>query len=211
MGDIGCGVSALFDGDSLTEGIGSTGGNTYPAQTVAALGTHWGAINLGASSLTIVQMQARAATTVDPYYSVASRRTLLIGWGGTKDLYFGASAATTYNNIKTYAAARKAAGWRVVILSILPRSAGTPPPTFEADRQTVNAALLADFPTATAHTNITSGGAYADYLINIGADTTIGEPGDQTNPTYYADLVHLTNAGYAIVADYVKKAIQLFP
>lgn len=136
---------------------------------------------------------------------------MLIAWGGTNDLYFGASAATTYSRIVTYATARKAAGWRVIILSILPRSAGIPPPTFEADRQTVNAALLADFPTATAHTNITRGGAYADFLINIGADTTIGEAGDELNTTYYADRVHLTNAGYAIVADYVKKAIQLFP
>ena len=156
-------------------------------------------------------MQARAATTIDPYYSPGTNRTMLIAWGGTNDLYFGASAATAYSNIKTYAQARKNAGWRVVILSILPRTAGSPPASFETDRQTVNAALLADFPIATGQTNITSGGAYADYLINIGADTTIGLAGQTTNTTYYADLVHLTNAGYAIVADYVKRAIQLFP
>lgn len=136
---------------------------------------------------------------------------MLIAWGGTNDLYFGASAATTYSRIVTYATARKAAGWRVVILSILPRSGAATPGTFEADRQTVNASLLADFPTATGQTRITSGGAYADYFINIGADPTIGLAGQEANTTYYADLVHLTNAGYAIVADYVKKAIQLFP
>lgn len=158
-------------------------------------------------------MITRAASVIDPYYSAADRKTMLIAWGGTNDIALGgASAATTYARIVTYGTARKAAGWRVIILSILPRSAAGTPATFEADRQTVNAALLADFPTATAHTNITSGGAYADYLINIGADTTIGEAGDELNTTYYtADKVHLKNAGYAIVADYVKKAIQLFP
>lgn len=178
---------------------------------MVALGGGWTAVNLGLSSITMATMETRAATTVDPYRSPINNRTMLIAWGGTNDLFFGASAATTYSRIVTYATARKAAGWRVVILSILPRSAGTPPPTFEADRQTVNAALLADFPTATGQTRITSGGAYADYLIDVGADPTIGCAGCQTNTTYYADLVHLTNAGYAIVADYVKKAIQLFP
>lgn len=178
---------------------------------MALLGANWSAVNFGVSGQTTLDMSADAASQIDPQYSEGARRTLLVAWSGTNDLYLGASAATTYSRIVAYATARKAKGWRVIILSVLPRSGFSTPGAFEASRQTVNATLLADFPTATGQTNIWTGASYADYLVNVGADGTIGLVGQETNTTYYADLVHLTNAGYAIVADYVKKTIQLFP
>lgn len=185
------------------------GGNTYPAQTVAHLGGNWSALNFASSGQTTADMIADGVSQVDVQYSEGARRTILIAWSGTNDLYLSASAATTYSRIVAYATARKAKGWRVVILSILPRSGFSTPGAFEANRQSVNAMLLADFPSATAHTNIYTGAAYADYLVDVGADSTIGLAGQESNTTYYTDLVHLTNAGYAIVAAYVKNAISL--
>lgn len=155
-------------------------------------------------------MASDATTQIDPLY-YPPQRQVVIAWGGTNDLYFGASAATTYARIVAYATARKAAGWRVILLTILPRSNSGTPGSFETDRQSVNASLLADFSTATAESGIWTGAAYADYLVHVGGDATIGDAGDENNTTYYLDKVHLTNAGYAIVADYVKKAILLFP
>lgn len=187
-------------------GSGSTAGNDYPNQMMALLGAKWDAPNnIGVVSQTIQQMQSDAASQIDPMRR-GNLRTVIV-WGGTNDLQGGASAATTYSRIVTYCQARKAAGWKVIVLSILPRQASS---TFETDRQTVNASLLADFPTTTAFTNIRRGGTYADVFVNVGADATIGAPGSQNNTTYYdADTIHLKNAGYAIVAALAKDAHSL--
>ena len=72
--------------------------------------------------------------------------------------------------------------------------------------------MLADFPTTTGQTNVWTGGSYADYFIDLGGDMSIGQDGNQSNLTYYvADQTHLTTAGGAVVASYVKNAILLFP
>lgn len=155
-------------------------------------------------------MISRAATRVDPFYRTAPQAApqVVIIWGGTNNL---TNATTTYNNIKSYCTARQAVGWKCIILTILPRTQAGISPSFETLRQSVNASLRADFPTATAHANIYTGASYADYLIDIGSDATIGVAGSELNTTYYLDKVHLANTGCAVAADYVKKAIQLFP
>jgi lysophospholipase L1-like esterase len=49
----------------------------------------------------------------------------------------------------------------------------------------------------------------ADAVVDIAANTTIGDSGDQNNTTYYnADTVHLKTAGYAIVAQAVADVIN---
>lgn len=157
-------------------------------------------------------MIARGPTVIDPQYrnySATQNTNRLVGWGGTNDLATGTNAATTYARIVSYGTARKAAGWRVILIGVLPRGSL---PSFETARSTVNASLLADFPTPTAFPNIYTGGAYADYFIDIGADANIGVAGSQSNPTYYdADLIHLNNTGYGVVAGYVLNAISLLP
>lgn len=195
----------------MTEGFGLIPPDaTYPNQVAALMGDRYTALNYSVGGQTMATMATDAATQIDPLY-YPPQRQVVIAWGGTNDLYFGASAATTYARIVAYATARKAAGWRVILLTILPRSNSGTPAGFEVARQAVNASLLADFPAATGEAGITTGAAYADYLVHVGGDSMIGDAGDELNTTYYLDKVHLTSAGYAIVADYVKKAILLFP
>lgn len=193
--------------------MGSTTGNDYPSQTLTLLGSGT-KYNVALGGTTIVQMAATASNTVDAKYKNTGEKFHCIIWGGTNDTYLGTSPATTYANIKAYAQARKTAHpeMRVIILTILPRSDSGVSASFESDRQTINASLLADFPTATTQTNIWTGASYADYLVDVGSDATIGVAGAELNTTYYVgDKVHLKNAGYAIVAQYVANAIGLFP
>lgn len=199
-------------GDSLTEGFGLAipPDVTYPNQVAALMGDQFTALNYGVGGKTAAQLISIVGASVNALYYPPQRQFVVV-WAGTNDLYFGASAATTYSNIKALCQTFKNAGYLVVLLSILPRTNSGTPGTFETDRQTVNASLRSDFPTATGQTRITSRASYADYLIDIGDDPTIGQAGQTTNTTYYLDLVHLTSAGYAIPAEYVKKAIQLFP
>lgn len=187
----------IFDGDSLTDGVGSTSGETYPKQTIDLLGgtTAFRYYNQGVSGQTTQQMIDDGVSQIDPLYSSFKRDNIVVLWGGTNDLYFGASAATTYSRIVEYATARRAAGYKVIVTTILPRSGGDIPGTFEADRQTVN-------------TNIRNNWAtFADAVADVAANTDIGEAGDDLNLTYYPDGVHLNNTGYAIVADLVRDQI----
>lgn len=185
----------VFDGNSLTVGYVA-----FPAMTDVALpqvsGGFWRAYNLGISGQTIEQMATNAATKVDPLYNTSASKNILSCWEGTNALQALQNPTTVYNDIVGYCQARRAAGWRVVIVTILPRTAAGTYAGFEADRQTVNAAIRANYAT------------FADAIADVGADATIGAPGASNNVTYYSDKTHLTTAGYAIAATLIKNAIN---
>lgn len=196
----------------MTQSAGSTGGQTYPVQAVAALNYPVTSFNYGFSGKRLETMLTDAPSLVDnKYISGYKAPQIVILWGGVND--FGDPARTpaqVYQDMKTYGTARKALGFKVIILSMLPSNYGGFPIDYEVARQEVNTSLRADFPTATAFTNIYTGGSYADVLVDNGNDSIIGIfNAPAINPSYFSDVTHLTNIGYAIIADYVVKAFTL--
>jgi lysophospholipase L1-like esterase len=81
----------------------------------------------------------------------------------------------------------------VVICTVLPHGRSA---AFYQARNALNAELRAHWR------------SFADALADVGADKTIGADGAETDATYYRDTVHLTAAGYAIVAGVVADAIR---
>lgn len=195
----------VFDGDSLTQSS-PVDFTKYPPQAYSALGSPGTAYNVAVGGRTIVTMAANASASVDSKYVAGRQLQVVVIWGGTNDIATGATAADTYANIKAYCEARKALGWRVIALSMLPRIEGGA--TTETKRQALNALLRADFPTTVA-TNILSGASWADLLVDVGNDSTVGQAGQNLNTTYYEDGTHMMAAGYGIIARYVKDAIRL--
>lgn len=186
-------VNIVFDGDSMTVGSGGQGALNYPAYAAAGLDPRSVITNKGVGGQTLLLMESDAATDIDSLKS-ATLPNLLVALGGTNDLFFGADAATTYNRLVTYCTNRRAAGWKVVVFTILPRS-DSAPGSFEADRQTVN-------------TSIRNGWAtFADALADIASDTRIGDSGDETGPYYSGDNVHPSSRGYQVIAEWAQKAI----
>ena len=186
----------VFDGDSLTTGIGAAAGQDYPTQCLALINQGLTKTNVAANGQTIPGMAADAAAQIDVLYDAARSRNVLVIWGGENDLYGGASAADTITALSGSCTARRAAGWKVVVLTLLPCSYTDTPAGYEAARQAVNTSIRANWAT------------YADRIADIAANTTIGDAGDEENTTYYADRLHMTAAGYAIVAGIVKTAIE---
>lgn len=186
-------MKIICDGNSLTFGNGSTAGHDYPT-VVGTLVTGAVITNKGVGGQTTAAMIADASTDIDPLFAAAA---WVVCWEGTNDLFFGASAATAYSNLFSYCTSRRAVGFKVCIVTLLPRSDASTPGSFESDRQTVNTSL---------RMNRLS---FADCIADVGGDPRIGDAGDQDDLTYYdGSHVHLNNAGYVIVATSVANAIN---
>lgn len=178
------------DGDSLTQG--QSVATSYPYQLADLLGraTH-DYCNYGVSGQSALQCAADASYTIDPLAS-SFTDPICIAWMGTNDIVGGASQATTYNAIVSYCQARRTAGYRAVVLTILPRSAFDP--TKEAIRVAVNADIVANYAT------------FADGLVDVAADSRLDDFNDTTY--FLGDKTHLTTAGYAVVAGLAQTVIN---
>lgn len=194
--DSGAKRLVICDGDSLTAGTGSTGGNTYPAQMIAALGSGYEAINDGTGGHTVVQMLA-AVASLDEYIAVTRPRVYYVGWGGGNDIYTsGTDAGALFSLYVDLCRGRRVSGAKVVACTQLPRSIVSTPAYYERQRLAFNAMVRAQWRT------------FADALADMGADATIGLAGSEMNTTYYdPDRVHMTNAGYAVVEGIVRAAL----
>jgi lysophospholipase L1-like esterase len=185
----------VFDGDSLTAGMGAGPEGPYPAQVLRLLpGIQ--AANLGVPGELIANMAATAATRVDQAYQNRGTRRAVVIWGGTNDLCKGSNAAQIYSSLVQYGQARRKAGWRVLALTMLPRSGCPPSMQFEAQRERLNERIRANW------------AVFADGLVDVAADAHIGGAGASLDQQYYGDGIHLTEQGYAIVAQAVARGIK---
>ncbi len=199
----------VFDGNSLTYGLGVPTAQNYPSQVAGLLGSRYLTFNLGVNGQTTPQMMADGKTQVDSLIGVG--RSILVAWEITNDIYKGASPQTAYQDFVAYCRQRKAAGWKVVIMDVLPRSDRYTPANFELSRQAVNVWLRRDFSQPTGDPLIyktRDATSYADLLIDLAAVPDLGKAGAQDSQVYYLpDRVHLSPAGYGILAKEVQEAI----
>lgn len=187
----------VFDGNSLTVGQGATAGNDYPSQVTALISTPHTYYNFGVGAQTTTDMVADAASQIDSLYNADLPINIVVAWEITNEIYYGTTAQAAYDNFVAYCQARKAAGFKVVALTVLPRSNAGTPADFEDKRQSANSLIRANW------------GTFADALADVAADSRIGDAGDELDTTYYnADQVHMTDAGYGIIAATVKASLD---
>ncbi len=189
----------VFTGDSMTSGLGSTGGQTYPKQTNDLLGGtgEWLYWNYGQAGAPVSYLIDNASIHDDRSYGVLRPYNILSVWVGTNDLYDGTNPNTVYADILSYITKERSLGFKVIVNTVLPRTQVGISPTFEDDRQTLNSLIRTNWQ------------SFADGLSDVAADERIGDYGDQDNPTYFVDGVHMMNAGYSIIADHVAEQINI--
>jgi len=147
------------------------------------------------SRQSFVNAQADAATSTNKVLNL---------WVGSNDLVGGKSAATLRTDVIALCDAYRSHFDKIVIWDVLPRAA------IEAVRTTYNSSLATDFGSTTAYTRIKTGASYADYLVQIGSDPTIGPEAAIANTAYYPDAIHpSTVASQTIIADYGTKVLTL--
>lgn len=176
----------VFHGDSLTNGYPGTRRNSYPSQVAARRPAALLWRNEGTNGHTIADLNAEAATVVDddPTSDPSNLQgKIVVIQAGANDV--GADPpATIYAGISTYIAARQSAGARVIACTMSGIS--------DAIGQNTNWTAL------NALIRANAGGA--DVIVDLGADPRLDY---ETTPASYADSVHLTTAGYAVVAELV--------
>ena len=186
----------VFDGCSLVADTGLDEADTMPAQVMALLPKELEGVNLGVPGQTTQMMQADAAAEVDAL-ARGRRSPVLVVWEGTNDLAYGTDppfdAEAAYRHLAAYCRARRAAGFRVVLLTVLPREGSA---EFETARTALNDRLRAGWR------------GFADGLADVAADGAVGRAGAEFDERYYRDTVHLTAAGYGVVARRVAEAVS---
>lgn len=184
VGALGAPTTAIWDGVKAVTG-------TTPLDL----------INVSTGGLETPGMIARAAATVDIHLdkSVPSKRRVLIVWEITNDLCNLSQTDTgAYNNIKAYCQARKTAGWKVIVATCLPRTQAGINTNFETYRLSINTSIRA---------NAISEG-WVDAIADVANNATIGATGAPDSTTYYADKIHLNEAGHVIAKTYITAALN---
>jgi lysophospholipase L1-like esterase len=212
------GSNVVVDGNSLVYGQGSTGGNNMPAQLAAMspLSGNVAVTNLGISGQNLSQMRTNCAD-VDAAY-VAGKQNVLVVWEGTNSLNYGGSVAQAYSDTSLYCAERLALNpWIIVLMTTLPRynQGATQSATddYNAKLASYNAQILAGYKSmrAKAIVDVRQTGspfAFSDYQF-----ATFDQPA--TSGLWAAgetlQRIHLSNAGYGVIAQMVANVLKRLP
>jgi lysophospholipase L1-like esterase len=182
------------EGDSQTEGYGLGAGDTYPERLREILGDAYEVVNLGTSGDRVEELEEDAAAT-DAEIDAGLDANVLVVFAGTNNVAIGNTAAETWTALESYLAGREAAGWAVVVVTMLPRLTEATLPTYEARRQEVNASIRSNWRATCA--------ALADLAIDA-------RMSDAEDTAYFnADKVHLNAAGAGILANYAAAAVAM--
>lgn len=174
----------VAEGDSLTDTSTNTGGSyTDRTEAVAspAMATY---TNAAVSGSSIADMESRAAT-VDGYIvdGAANILSVMIGYNDLATL----GVATYLANLASYLDDRRAAGWHVVLCTLLP--------TNIANYNTYRASVNPELRLWVTNGSVVAG-KHADTICDFAADSAMGNDGDQNDTTYRTgDAIHLTYAG----------------
>jgi hypothetical protein len=187
----------VWDGGSIVAGHRADPGYDFPTQTLSLVPRVCESYVSYTAGAKIADMLFEAPSEVDARFRSGADLNLCVVQAGGGDFREGASAADVYNALKSYCSERRAEGFRVVVLTVLPASG---PVTFEATRLAYDALLRSSW------------GRFADGLVDVGADGRIGDTGDNLDRQFYqSDAVHLTNAGNAVMASVAAPALNAQP
>jgi hypothetical protein len=191
-------LQVICDGNSLTAGQGATVPfvTSYPGvlrASLAAAGfpsrdTH----DRGFGGSKSQDMINRFATHVAPFYDPVFNKSAYVFFEVRNSTQAGETAEAVQAQHATLGLMAQEAGFFVVVCTA-PGSDGAP--AGQGVPGQVNAWIRSNW-----HT-------FAHAMVDLESEPEFSPSGDILNPTYYIDGVHLTDAGYAKVAQVVQAAI----
>lgn len=192
-------LNIMCEGDSVTFGFQLPTTDRYSSQLQQRYPKSWSISNVAVSGSKVADLVSRAAV-VDATLSPVAKYNILCVMVGINDLYnsggVGAAPATMWSDYKAYLAARRAAGWKIVL--------GTPTVVidvgarfvqYEADRQTL-ISLIKSEPTQ------------YDVLAPTGDDRFVGNPNGAKVSYFFQDGAHPTREGSTVYANIFESAVK---
>jgi lysophospholipase L1-like esterase len=177
-------LNIVADGNSYVVGYPSY--TSFPTLIGTSLGLT--VVNFGVSGQTTPQMITDEGSQVLPTYDATKTNILLVCEGGN-DIYFNGSATNAVANMKTYCNAARAAGFKVILTTVIHRNESTPfgddATTYNSKLDAFNAGVLADK-------------SFYDYIIR---PDTAAIFQTYSNGGYHIDEVHPNQAGQQKFAD----------
>ena len=153
--------------------------------------------NVAVAGQTIADMISDMVTQIYPKKLTNSVPTVVVGFGGTNDIYFGADAATVYSRTVTYCQNLQAQGFKVIWVT--PISRGDWGSGSEAVRQSYTAMCVAGQAT------------FCDRLIDMSQDSVMGQPNSYANTTYFlGDVTHPTIVGCTYLMNKILPVLRSF-
>jgi hypothetical protein len=187
----------VWDGGSIVAGHGADAGYEFPVQTLSLVPKPCRTYVSSKGGARIADMIAEAPFDVDPRYREDADLNVCLVLAGGGDFRAGASAAEIYSAVRSYSNARRAAGFRVVVLTVLPSSE---PLTFETTRLAYDSMLRDTWD------------EFADGLADIAGDDRIGETGDNLDLQFYGtDALHPNSTGCAVMATVTAPVLRGLP
>jgi lysophospholipase L1-like esterase len=147
------------------------------------------------SGNTVADLVARAAYVDAAIPAVkGSRKFILTVLIGHNDLIIsGGNVSAFLTSLASYLDARRAAGWTVVLLTVLP---STQYASFNAWRNSANTTIR------------TWVGLHCDAIADVAADATIGADVAASNTSLYSDGTHPTDAGHVLLEPIVRAVVN---
>lgn len=193
----------IIDGTSINQGSGaSIPANAWAALVTTELGsTSWHVANTAISGQTIGDCTAGGGpaeycllNAAIQEWTVGNRtdgKNVLIIDAPTNDLFYGKTAAQAMASYVAYGQGAQSAGYYVIVSTMLDRQTGGGSWT-RAKQIDINTSIRADWAT------------FADALVDpLVADSRF----DDNTSALFADNIHPSNAGHAILADLYSAAI----
>lgn len=185
--------SVVLVGDSIGYGEGSENGPAFDKLTFSYPVR---LVNLSVSGRTLRTGYEQRNTAFSLYQSTCP--SVLIIQQGTNDLGSAKAATELYADVATpFIVAAKAAGFYVVIQTVLPRSDANWSLVKEEERKRYNDLVRLNT-------------AQADYVVDIAADPSLGDAKNPSTSGYYTDGLHPNAKGQKAMSAYFDKVISLF-
>lgn len=187
----------VAEGDSITSGQLNTANNSYAKLWKNEFPGRINFVNQAVSGSRIADLEARAAATDALLTSTAewSSSKVLSVFVGTNELYTITPAATFLASLAAYCDARRAAGWKVLVGTILPRGDYITA-EWNAWKATVNAGIL------------TWVGVHCDALMDFASSPLMGNFSDTADASKYIDGLHPTDLGQTYLYSVVRSALN---
>lgn len=187
-------VNLVFDGDSISAGVGSTHGHGLDAQVAATLGSDVRLNNVAVGGRPVSDCLRLYRRLVAPLFSPGSHHNVIVFHAGDNDIAQGRDAAQTYAAFSAYVTEAHRQGWKVVVSTEL-RSPHFALPQ-EAQLERYNDSLRLNQ-------------AGADAVVDFDADARMTIMSNRADPFMFKpDGLHPTDAGYAILTSMLAPAVK---